>query len=355
MPEPGSRAAAPSGRSAVLPWALGAVGLALFAWVLSRIDYVAFLNALANASGGCVALVPAGILFEQWVRAAKWRLLLVGLGGARLSRVFAANMAASLANYVLPVAGSPIVRSWLVARSEGLPFTSVLATIAVDRIVDGAAFVAFATAAIVLIGMPQSAESLRAGLIASAAGSAAILAALVALLAAFRRNVQGGGEGTRRLSVWVPARWRERAYQSLGALAQGVAWPRSPARAAAIMLLALGVKAFAVTHMLWAGLALGVSLAIAQYVLLMVLLGFVVVLARFVRIPGGFLLAATFLLELLGVDRERALAMALIVQVSAIVSVNAAGAASLAWFGAELRELKALYASGSPPGAPPER
>ncbi len=87
----------------------------------------------------------------------------------------------------------------------------------------------------------------------------------------------------------------------------------------------------------------------------MVLLGFVHVLSRYVRIPGGWLLAATFLLELLGVDRERALAMALIVQVSAIVSVNAAGAASLAWFGAELRELKALYASGSLPGTPPER
>ena len=190
MPEATSRAGLPGGRSAVLAWALGAVGLAVFAWVLWRIDYVSFLNALANASGGFVALVPAAILFEQWVRAAKWRLLLADLGGARLSRVFAANMAASLANYVVPVAGAPIVRSWLVARCEGLPFASVLATIAVDRLVDGAAFLALAAAAIVLIGMPQSVESLRTGLIAAAAGSAAILAALVALLAVFRRTVR---------------------------------------------------------------------------------------------------------------------------------------------------------------------
>ena len=73
------------------------------------------------------------------------------------------------------------------------------------------------------------------------------------------------------------------------------------------------------------------------------LLGFVVVLARFVRIPGSFLLAATFLLELQGVDRERALAMALIVQVSAIVSVTGVAAVALTWFGAELRELKATF------------
>ena len=347
MPEPTSKAGLRGGRSALLAWALGAVGLAVFAWVLSRIDYAAFISALANANAGFVAMVPAAILFEQWVRAAKWRLLLAELGGARLSRVFAANMAASLANFVVPVAGAPIVRAWLVARCEKLPFASVFATIAVDRLVDGVAFVALAAAAIVLIGMPQNVESLRTGLIAAAAGATAVLAALVALLAVFRRTVRMGGAGTRRLVSWVPARWRERAHAMLDGLAEGTGWPRSPARAATIVLLAFGVKALAVAHMLWAGLALGVSLGIAQYVLLMVLLGFVVVLARIVRIPGGFLLAATFLLELLGVDRERALAMALIVQVSAIVSVSAAGAASLAWFGAELRELKALYASGT--------
>ena len=340
---------------AVLAWVLGAAGLALFAWVLSRIDYAAFLNALSIANGGLVALVPAAILFEQWVRAAKWRLLLADLGVTRLSRIFAANMAASLANFVVPVAGAPIVRSWLVARCEGLPFASVLATIAVDRLVDAAAFVAIAAAAILLVSMPQSVESLRTGLIVAAAASAAILVALVALLAAFRRAVHAGGTGTHRLVACVPARLRVRAHAMLDGLAQGTGWPGSPARATAIVLLALGVKALAGTHMLWAGLALGVSLDVAHYALLMVLLGVVVVLARFVRIPGGFLLAATFLLELLGVDRERALAMAMIVQASAIVSVGAAGALSLAWFGTELRELKDLYARGSLDGKRPTR
>lgn len=352
MPEAASRAGLPVGRRAALSWALGAAGLAVFAWVLWRIDYASFLNALANARGVFVALVPLAILFEQWVGAAKWRLLLASLGGARLSRVFAANMAASLANYVVPVAGSPIVRSWLVARCEGLRFASVLATIVVDRLVDGAAFLVFAAGAIFFITMPQAGEGLSAGLIAAAAGAAAIFAACVALLAAFRRTVRTGGAGARRLVAWVPAHLRERANPILEALAQGTGWPRSPARAAAIALLALAVKALAATHLLYAGLALGVWLGIAQYVLLMVLLGFVHVLTRYVQVPGGFLLAATFLLELSGVDRERALAMALIVQVSAIVSVNAAGAAALAWFGAELRELKALYASGSLPDAP---
>lgn len=335
----------PRRRNAVLAWALGAAGLAVFAWILSRIDYAAFLDALVNADSAWVALVPVAILLEQWLRAVKWHLLLATLGNARFSRVFAANMAASLANYVVPVAGSPIMRSWLVARGERLPFASVLATIAVDRLVDGVAFVAFAAGAILFITLPKAGVELNTGLIGAVAGSAMILFALFALLVLFRRAVRARGTGMLRLVAWIPARLRERAPAMLDAFAQGAGWPRSPARVAAIVLLALVVKALAVTYLLWAGLALGVSLGFAQYVLLMVMLGFVVVLSRFAQIPGGFLLAATFLLELLGVDRERALAMGLIVQVSAIFSVNATGAVCLVWFGNELRELKSRYAN----------
>lgn len=334
----------PRRASALLPWALAAAGAALFAWVLWRIDYQAFFAALASASIGFVALVPAAILFEQWVVAAKWKLLLATLGGARLSRVFGANMAASLAGYIVPAVGSPVVRSWLVARCEGLRFTSVLASIAVDRAVDAAAFVSFAIAALVLIGLPQSGESLRTGLLAAVAGSAAVLALFVALLIAFRKSFRSGGQSAERVLSWLPARWREQGRRVADLLAQGIAWPRSAARASAIVLLGFCIKALAATHLLWAGLALGVSLGISQYVLLMVLLGFVHVLARFVRIPGTFLLAATFLLELLGVDPERALAMALIVQVSAIVSITAVASVAIVWFGAELRELKAMHA-----------
>ena len=316
----------------------------MLAWIVSRIDFAAFRNALAHANWMLVALVPVAILFEQWLRAWKWTLLLAELRRVPLARVFAAQMAGSLANFVVPVAGSPLARSWLVARSEGLPLASVLATVALDRLVDAAAFIALAMAVIVLVTVPESGAPLHTGLVAAVAVSASLLAALVALLARFRRAVRAGGVGAQRLVGWIPVRMRERVYPMLSAFADGSAWPSNFSRAGAITFLALCVKALAVTYLLWAGLALGVSLGFAQYVLLMVLLGFVVVLTRFVRIPGGFLLAAAFLLELLGVDRERALAMAIIVWVSAQVSVGAAGMLSLLWFGAELRALKAHYA-----------
>lgn len=328
-------------------------GLAMFAWVAWRIDYPSFLSALEGARVGFVALLALAILFEQWMGAIKWRMLLDALGPTRLLRVFAAYMASTLGNYVLPVAGGPIMRSWLVARGAGLPFASVFATMALDRLLDGVAFVAIAVLALVLIATPQGSESVRAGLIAGVAGAVLILALFVYLLALFRRNIRRGQQGAVRLVAWVPARWRQQAQDSVASFAQGVAWPHRPVRSAAILLCALFIKVIAAAHLLWAGLALNVSLGIEQYVLLLVLLGFVVVLTRFVRIPGSFLLAAAFLLELMGVDRERALAMALITQVCAIITINATATAALAWFGAELKELRSLYASGAFSGKTP--
>lgn len=101
--------------------------------------------------------------------------LLAALGGARLSRVFAANMAASLAGYAVPAVGSPVARSWLVARCERLEFASVLASVAVERAVDAAAFLSFAIAAVLLVGCPHAGEWLRTGVGTALAASAALV------------------------------------------------------------------------------------------------------------------------------------------------------------------------------------
>ena len=75
------------------------------------------------------------------------------------------------------------------------------------------------------------------------------------------------------------------------------------------MLASILIKLIAITHLLWAGLAFGVMLDPADYVFLVVFLGFLIILTRLARIPGGFFFGAIFALDLLGVAEEQALAM----------------------------------------------
>ena len=70
-------------------------------------------------------------------------------------------------------------------------------------------------------------------------------------------------------------------------------------------------KLISATYFLWAGLAVGVVLAPFDYLFLMVFAGFSLVLSRFGRVPGGFVIGSAFAFSLLGVPEEQALLMIL--------------------------------------------
>jgi len=81
------------------------------------------------------------------------------------------------------------------------------------------------------------------------------------------------------------------------------------------------MKLVSATHFVWAGLAVGVVLNVLDYFFLMVFAGFALILTRFVRVPGGFVIGSGFALKLLGVPDEQALAMTLFNHVLSFVLV----------------------------------
>ncbi len=106
------------------------------------------------------------------------------------------------------------------------------------------------------------------------------------------------------------------------------------------MLASVVIKLIAATHFLWAGLAFLLVLRPADYVFLMVFLGFLIILTRFARIPGGFFLGSIFALDLLGVAQEQALAMVLVVQFASLLTVAGVGALALWRSGVRLDDLR---------------
>jgi len=100
------------------------------------------------------------------------------------------------------------------------------------------------------------------------------------------------------------------------------------------------MKAIASTNFLWAGLAVAVTLGLFDYLFLMVFAGFALILTRFIRVPGGFILGSGFALNLLGVPREQALAMILFSRMVAMVLVVGIGQIILCRSGIDIRNIK---------------
>lgn len=323
------------------PWIGAIVGVAALLWILRRLDLERFRADLLRADVRFILLVPLAIVAEQWVRAWKWRQLLHPIKPAiDTLHLLGAIMAGYLINMLAPFGLSALVRSWIVARREGLTTSAVLATVAIDRLTDGVVFALLIPAALVLVAFPDPAGDIRAGLAWAALGSLALFVLLLLALVLYKRDALDPGGRMLRLVERLPPRFARPVRRVSVSFAQGIVWPRELWRGVGIVLASVAIKGIAATHFLWAGLAFGVALRLGEYLFLMVFLGFVAILGRFARIPGSFIVGAIFALGLFDVAEATALALVLVVQAASLMSVAAIGALALWRQGVALADLR---------------
>lgn len=323
-------------------WSAAGAILALlgFAWIIRRIDLAELQATVADTDPLFLAMVPIAILVEQLVRAWKWRQILHSLRPIRTLRLFGAIMAGYLANLLVPLGLSPLVRSWLVARLEGLTMSAVLASVAIDRLVDGIVFAGLVLFVVVFAVFPDPGGDIRLGLVLGATGSLGAITAAFVLLWSHKRASARGVGWVLRVADRLPHRFVARARALAVSFADGIVWPAEPWRGGAIVGASLLIKLIAASHLFWAGLAFGVRLEPFAYLVLLAILGFIVILAHVARVPGGFIIGAVFALGLFGVGEERAVAMVTVVFTSSMLAIGVVGAFTLWRHGIALGALR---------------
>ena len=321
----------------ILPIVGSALAVVLIFWLYRDLDVAHFLTVTREAEVAWLIPLGATILFEQLVRSWKWRQILFDLKPIPTLRLFGAVLAGYGAAAVVPLGISPLVRAWLIARLEGLRMAAVLVTTAIERFVDGMVFALIAGFVAVAAALPAMDGDARTGLMIAGGLSFFLFAGLMRLLflgrSALVRDESWLGRAVDRVASWGGARFAGLR----DALAEGIVWPRSKARRVGVVAAAMTMKAVAATHFVWSGLAVGVLLEPMDYLFLMVVAGFALVLARFVRVPGGCVIGAGFALHVLGVPAEDALAMILFNHILSLVLVVGLGLTVLWRSGIEIR------------------
>lgn len=111
--------------------------LILSAWyVLHNIDWDDLARAIAAMSVWWVLAGVALTIFAHLVRAWRWRLLISEGEGIPLWSVFSATIIGYFMNNLIPRSGE-LIRPWTLARSQKRATSEMLATIVVERIIDG--------------------------------------------------------------------------------------------------------------------------------------------------------------------------------------------------------------------------
>jgi len=112
------------------------LAIALLGWFLRGANLGDVWTHVRSADIGLLVLALVFVLATLWIRTFRWQQLLGPIGPTRFRIVFRAGVIGFAALSILPARVGDLLRPYLVARQEGLLFTSTFATIVMERVLD---------------------------------------------------------------------------------------------------------------------------------------------------------------------------------------------------------------------------
>ncbi|MCB2190723.1 MAG: flippase-like domain-containing protein [Deltaproteobacteria bacterium] len=117
------------------------LGLAISAgclvWLLGQVDLPRLWSLLAQLSPWYFLMVSVMLAWVFLLRSQRWRILLRPLKHCPLGPLYSANLIGFMANNVLPARLGEIIRAYTINRLRAVPVSGALATLVVERILDG--------------------------------------------------------------------------------------------------------------------------------------------------------------------------------------------------------------------------
>jgi uncharacterized membrane protein YbhN (UPF0104 family) len=267
------------------------VALAL---ALRDADVGAIRSALARAGVLTLLAGTAAHLVVQLLYAARWRLLLDRPPGLGMQRSYGLVGLGYLANYTLPGRPGELVRGALASALGGVPLAAALASLFLEKVLDGATILGSA-ALLALSGPLPETLNTSARLGALVLGVGALVLAAIAFLRPTR----------------LP-----RLLAEVGAPVRGLASWRV---ASGVTVLGLGCASAIVLHQGLLCLGVGLAIPIGGWLLLYAALGLASIVPGAPGYVGTYQLAAIYALGAYGVDRESAFAVATLYQASRLL------------------------------------
>lgn len=307
-------------------WLGIAVSLACLVWVLREVHFSQLWRAALQVNPLYILLVNVLYAGSFTMRTFRWQLLLEPVKHAEFAPLFSSNIIGFMANNVLPARMGELVRALVASRLVKAPLAGTLASLVVERMLDGPVVLGFLLVVLFFLDPRAEAGPLTVGAIKTAGLSLfAVWLAILALMASAvrwpRRVANALGSAAARLSPRLGARLR-RVLLTFG---QGLAPLRSPKLLIRLFLLSLGVRVFIfLMHTVFLA-AVGLPLDI--------MLGAMATLAALLAtsIPaapgsiGAFQLATYYALVMVGAPEQPALAYSILYWAAQYFPLVAAG------------------------------
>lgn len=334
-----------------------AVSGVLLVSVFWNTDLTAIAARLRDTSWEWLLASVALSYASLWARARRWLHLFPPR--ARPTHLFNAVMILYMGNNLLPLRAGEVLRVFVVAR-RGQPVWTIVATVVVERVLDGIAICAMLAG--VVLALPVSGEVRGAALLFLLAvlGMIALVAVVAIAPDAGRGLVRAafGGLGVVRSAEPPPrgrlARAEARLLEIVNTVHQGLESVRTPASAAPIALWSAATWSFLALSFWVAMWAAHLPLPLSAAWTLIAVLGLGISVPSSPGYVGVIQAATVVALALFGVSRTDALSFSLLLHASQFIPVTIHGLILLAVEHVSLADAArgAAVLTGAGPGAP---
>jgi len=318
-----------------------AISLACLAFLLRGVDLARLWELIRQVHLLYYLMVAALLAVGYWVRSLRWRLLLKPLKDCNLGDLFSANLIGFMANNILPARLGELVRAYAANRLAQVPASSALATLVIERVLDGMTLLVVLFAALIFADPRAQAGAFNVAYL-RAAGLFLLAAYLgvLAVMAALWRWPQAATGWLAGLAGRLSPRLGRWGQEALTHFTAGLAM-LSQARHLPLLLLQ--------SALLWALSLLAaylflpaVGLPLSPLMAAMVMAGST--LAAAVPSGPGYIgtiqLAMLWALMLAGADEERATAYAVVYWAACYFPMTAAGLVEMLRRGLSLGSLR---------------
>lgn len=130
------------------------IGLAFLYLAGRKVDFHLMWEALTRVHYGFVLLAVPVIFFSHFLRALRWRYLMIPIKSVDVASLFSALLIGYMANILMPAHLGELLRAYVLGKKREVSASSTFATIVVERIIDVFALLLLMVFAILLFPFP---------------------------------------------------------------------------------------------------------------------------------------------------------------------------------------------------------
>src|SRR5690606_32906829 len=303
------------------------LSILLLWWALRDVSFAEVASRIRSAEPLPFALAIAVTVGGFWFRAVRWGVLLLPAFGTLPMRPrMAATFIGFAANNLLPARVGEFARAFSLSRLTPVPTSAALATLVIERILDGIVLLGFLFLAMASSGFPATGElggpDLRTAAL-TVAGFITLLTLGLGMSVASPRLAARTGRAAIRL---LPGRLHDPALEALRGFAQGLGVLRRPRLFFASAVLAIGQWGFLALSFLFAFRAFGIDdVPFSGAVFLQSLISLAVAIPSSPGFFDPFEAAARFGLGLWNVPADQAISFAIGFHIGGFIPVTVIG------------------------------